>query len=236
MTPHAVAESQVFSFCLNTRGPLLRFLLKTKQSSNLAHRFHSPKKDYDVLIPSRKSWAVCATSQRFPSPEGPWDQAQSPLDPSEQVPESQMEERAARGGSIGQDALSSRRALFLRGGHRPGPSRMACLHPLLSVESPARGLCPVRSVPAWPFPTRLCPSGSGGLGRKHSDGIVTIALVLTIPSPLSLSDLLSPRIGTSKDRPPSSFPQGKCQGHHQPSLSRGQPEWPYPSTSCPRLH
>lgn len=36
-----------------------------------------------------------------------------------------------------------------------------------------------------------------------------LPLVLTIPSPLSLLDLLSPKTGTSKDRPPSFISSGQ---------------------------
>ena len=156
--------------------------------------------------------------------EGSWDRALCQPDVSEQMPKFHLEEGQQVEESLGW--LSAPRGLcssVLRGPPRPG------LSPSHLVSGrPGSGLCPVLSVPGWPLPTRMCPSGSGGLGRGRGDGIVTIGLVLTVPSPLSFSDLLSPRTGTSKDRPPSgTFLRASAKGtcsYSQPGLSRGQPE------------
>lgn len=47
---------------------------------------------------------------------------------------------------------------------------------------PGSGALPCAVCSAWPFPTRLCLSGSGGLGRKRSDGKSPLPWFLPSPA------------------------------------------------------
>lgn len=163
MTPHAVAESQVFSFCLNTRVLLLRFLLK--QSSLAIWPIVSTLlKDYDVLLLSRRSWLLVLITND--SLQRTWDRSPSPRDPSE----SKCLSPSWRKGQHVRIRWPG--CAQLQEGFVQRPSRTWLVLYGLSPSPPVsgkpgfRGACLMRSVPAWPFPTRLCPSGSGGLGRK----------------------------------------------------------------------
>ena len=136
--------------------------------------------------------------------EKSWGQTLTQLDLSEQAPESQLEEGWQVENSVG--CFSAMRGLFSE-----ALPDLSCPVPSCKWKAWLRALpCLFRAGLSLPgcLPVSVEDLAGGGVVA-----LSPLAGFLFPPSPISFSELLSPRIGTSKDRPPNPFPQDKGQGH-----------------------